>query len=64
MRILKSIGKWVVESIRETLNQIFTLVGLFLAWLALSGEAQIVAGWILLWGTVIWILTIAFRLKE
>jgi hypothetical protein len=64
MRILKSIGKWVVESIRETLNQIFTLVGLFLAWLALSGEAQIVAGWILLWGTLIWILTIAFRLKE
>jgi hypothetical protein len=64
MKYLKSILKWVVESIRETLNQIFTLIGLLLAWFALSGEVQIVAGWVLLWGTFIWILTIAFRLKE
>jgi hypothetical protein len=60
MKILKSIGKYLWSAIKNTIGQVFTLLGLGLAWLALSGEAQVIAGWLCIWGFVIWVISVPF----
>ena len=57
MKILKSIGNYLLTAIKETIGQLFTLVGLAIAWLALSGEAQIIAGWLCIWTFLVWVIT-------
>ena len=37
--MFKQLGKWIVEAIKETLNLSWTLVGLVIATLTLTGSA-------------------------
>ena len=53
--------KWFVEAIKETLNLSWTLVGLVIATLTLTGSAQQITGLATLITLVIWLLTIGFR---
>ena len=59
--MFKKIWNWFVEIIRETLNLSWTLVGLIIATLTLTGSAQQVTGLDTVVTLVVWLLTIGFR---
>ncbi|MBO71669.1 MAG: hypothetical protein CL508_05290 [Actinobacteria bacterium] len=59
--MLKKIWNWFIEIIKETLNLSWTLVGLVIATLTLTGSAQQITGLATLITLVIWLLTIGFR---
>ena len=59
--ILKFIGKWIIDAIKESIAQIFTLLGFFIAWFTLTGTAQDIVGIAIIVSTVIWLLTIYLR---
>jgi hypothetical protein len=50
-----------VEAIKETLNLSWTLVGLIIATLTLTGSARQITGLATLITLAIWLLTISFR---
>ena len=53
--------EWFVEAIKETLNLSWTLVGLVIATLTLTGSAQQITGLATIITLVIWLITIKFR---
>jgi hypothetical protein len=59
--MFKKIWDWLITIIKETLNLSWTLVGLVIATLTLTGSAQQVTGLATLITLVIWLLTIGFR---
>ncbi len=59
--MFKQIGNWIVKVIKETLNLSWTLVGLVIATLTLTGSAQQVTGLATLITLAVWLLTISFR---
>ena len=59
--MLKRIWSWFIEIIKETLNLSWTLVGLVIATLTLTGSAQQVTGLATIITLVVWLLTIGFR---
>jgi len=64
MKIVKAIFKYIWEVIKESIAQIFTLLGFFIAWLTLTGSAQQVVGVATLAATAIWLLTIPLRKED
>lgn len=64
MKILKSIGKWLWEVVKESIAQIFTLLGFFIAWLTLTGTARDVVGVAIVVATALWLLTIPLRKED
>lgn len=61
MKILKAIGKYALEVVKESIAQIFTILGFFIAWLTLTGTAQQVVGLATLASIIIWLATIPLR---
>jgi hypothetical protein len=61
MRIIKSVLKWIRDVFKESINQVFTLLGFFIAWLTLTGSARDIVGIAIVWSTIIWLLTINLR---
>ena len=59
--MIKKIWSWFVEAIKETLNLSWTLVGLVIATLTLTGSAQQITGLATILTLAIWLLTIGFR---
>ena len=59
--MFKKIWNWLIEIIKETLNLSWTLVGLVIATLTLTGSAQQITGLATIITLVIWLLTIGFR---
>jgi hypothetical protein len=64
MKIIKSIFNYAWEVIKESIAQIFTLLGFFIAWLTLTGTAQQVVGVATVIATFIWLATIPLRKEE
>ena len=64
MKIVKAIVNYIWEVIKESIAQIFTLLGFFIAWLTLTGTAQQVVGIATVASTVIWLATIPLRKEE
>ena len=62
--MFKKIWNWFVEIIKETLNLSWTLVGLIIATLTLTGSAQQITGLATVVTLVVWLLTMNFRSKE
>ena len=58
---LKFIGKWVIDALKESIAQIFTLLGFFIAWFTLTGSAQDIVGVAIVASIIIWLLTIYIR---
>ena len=58
---LKVLGKWLVDAIKESIAQIFTILGFFIAWFTLTGSAQDIVGIAIIASIVIWLLTIYMR---
>ena len=59
--MIDKIWKWFVEAVRETLNLLWTLSGLAIATLTLTGSAQQITLVATLITLGIWLLTIGFR---
>ena len=59
--MIKKLWSWLVTIIKETLNLSWTLVGLVIATLTLTGSAQQVTGLATVITLLIWLLTISFR---
>ena len=49
------------DFIRDMLDQIWTLLGMFIAWFVLDGSARVVVGWAILWSLIIWVGTYWLR---
>ena len=64
MKIVKAIMNYIWEVIKESIAQIFTLLGFFIAWLTLTGTAQQVVGIATVASTFIWLATIPLRKEE
>jgi hypothetical protein len=56
--------KWIKEWFLETLNQTFTLLGMFIAWVVLDGSAKTVVGWAIVASTLIWLMSMKVRENE
>ena len=59
--MFKQLGNWFIAAIKETLNLSWTLVGLVIATLTLTGSAQQVTGLATIVTLAVWLLTIGFR---
>ena len=59
--MIKKLWTWFIAVIKETLNLSWTLVGLVIATLTLTGSAQQVTGLATVITLAIWLLTISFR---
>ena len=59
--MIKKFMNWIKEAINETLNLAWTLVGLVIATLTLTGSAQQLTALATLITLGIWLLTIGFR---
>jgi hypothetical protein len=53
--------KWIKDSFVETLNQTWTLLGMFTAWCVLEGSAKTVVGGAIVFSLAIWLLTLYVR---
>jgi len=60
-KLLKMFGKWLIDAVKESIAQIFTLLGFFIAWFTLTGTAQDIVGIAIVVSTAIWLLTIRLR---
>lgn len=58
---LKFVGKWIIDALKESIAQIFTILGFFIAWFTLTGSAQDIVGIAIIVSIVIWLLTIYIR---
>ena len=59
--MIKKIWNWFIEIVKETLNLSWTLVGLVIATLTLTGSAQQITGLATVITLAVWLLTIKFR---
>ena len=57
----KGILIWIIDVIKESIAQIFTLLGFFIAWFTLTGTAQDIVGIAIIISTAVWLLTIRLR---
>ena len=60
-KIVKGLLKWLKAAIVESIAQIFTILGFFIAWLTLTGTAQQVVGVATLISIALWLITIPLR---
>ena len=58
--MINRIWKWFIQIVKETLNLSWTLVGLVIATLTLTGSAQQITGLATLITLGVWLLTIVF----
>jgi hypothetical protein len=58
---IKFIGMWIIDAIKESIAQIFTLLGFFIAWFTLTGTAQDIVGVAIIVSIAIWLITIRLR---
>ncbi len=64
MKIIKGFFNWIWEAVKESIAQVWTLLGFFIAWLTLTGTAQDVVGLATIAATVIWLITIPLRKED
>jgi hypothetical protein len=61
VKIVKGFFSWLWKAVKESIAQVWTLLGFFIAWLTLTGTAQQVVGMATLIATAIWLVTIPLR---
>jgi hypothetical protein len=50
--------------LKDMLSQLWTLLGMFVAWIVLEGSAKTVVGWLILAVAAVWVLTFPLRNKD
>lgn len=51
-----------MKFLNDLIGQIWTLLGMFVAWVVLEGSAKTVVGWCIIGSLAIWMIT--FRLRN
>jgi len=54
----------MVNFIKDVLDQAWTLLGMFVAWLVLEGSAKTVTGYAIILTAAIWFLTYPIRTRD
>jgi hypothetical protein len=60
-KIINKVYTKIKAIMKESVSQIFTLLGFFIAWLTLTGSAKDVVGIAILFSITVWLLTINWR---
>jgi hypothetical protein len=55
--------KWIKDRVLAILNENFTFLGFFVAWVVLEGSAKTVVGYVTLLSIALWFLTIGVRAR-
>ena len=53
-----------MKFLNDLLGQLWTLVGLGVAWILLEGSARAIVGWVILGSLVLWMATYPLRNRE
>lgn len=53
-----------MKFLNDLLGQLFTLLGMFIAWLVLEGSAKTVVGWAIIATTAVWVVSYPLRNRE
>ena len=53
-----------MKFLNDILGQLFTLLGMFIAWLVLEGSAKTVVGWAIIGSTLVWVASYPLRNRE
>lgn len=61
LKALKGFLVWLGKAIKESIAQVWTLLGFFIAWLTLTGTAQQIVGLATIFATILWLITIPMR---
>lgn len=61
IKALKGFLAWLGKAIKESIAQLWTLLGFFIAWLTLTGTAQQIVGIATVLSTILWLVTIPLR---
>lgn len=61
---MTALFRWIKDSFIEVLNQTFTLLGFFVAWVVLEGTARVIVGYAIVWSLAVWLITMRIREKE
>lgn len=61
IKALKGFISWIGKAIKESIAQVWTLLGFFIAWLTLTGTAQQIVGIATIAATILWLITIPLR---
>ena len=61
IKIIKGFLGWIKDAIMESINQVFTILGFFIAWLTLTGTARDIVGLATIASLAIWLITIPLR---
>lgn len=64
MKIAKAVLNYAWEVVKESIAQIFTILGFFIAWLTMTGSAQQITGLFTIIAIIIWLATIPLRKEE
>lgn len=64
IKIIKGFLGWIKDAILESINQVFTILGFFIAWLTLTGTARDIVGLATAASLAIWLITIPLRKDE
>lgn len=60
-RLVKGLLAWFGKAVKESIAQVWTLLGFFIAWLTLTGTAQQIVGITTIAATILWLVTIPLR---
>ena len=60
-RLVKGFVSWFGKAIKESIAQVWTLLGFFIAWLTLTGTAQQIVGIATIAATILCLITIPLR---
>ena len=64
LKIIKGFLTWIKDAVLESINQVFTILGFFIAWLTLTGTARDIVGLATLASLALWLITIPLRKEE
>jgi hypothetical protein len=61
LKTIKGVFSWFGKAVKESIAQVWTLLGFFIAWLTLTGTAQQIVGVATVIATILWLITIPLR---
>ena len=64
IKAVKGFLGWIKDAVLESINQVFTILGFFIAWLTLTGTARDIVGLATILALTIWLITIPLRKEE
>ena len=64
LKVIKGFLTWIKDAVLESINQVFTILGFFIAWLTLTGTARDIVGLATLASLALWLITIPLRKEE